>query len=83
VALTRDTRIRYSPLALGILMQSKAQLFVIVGKITTTQAAEAFLRWRHKIAAMVLEEPGAFIAKIRRDGVHIWLREREWRRSGW
>jgi hypothetical protein len=82
VALTRDKRIRYSPLALNILMESGAQLFVLVGKLTTAQAAEAFLKWREKIAAMVLEETGAFIAKIRRDGVQMWLREREWRRSG-
>jgi hypothetical protein len=81
IAVTRDTRIRYSPLALSILMQSNAQLFVLVGKLTTTQAAEAFLRWRKRITAMVLEEPGAFIAKIRRDGVYMWLREREWSRS--
>jgi hypothetical protein len=81
IAVTRDARIRYSPLALGILMQSKTQLFVLVGKLTTRQAAELFLRWRGKIVETALVESGAFIAKIRRDGVYVWLREREWRRS--
>ena len=82
VAVTRDARIRYSPLALSILMQSGVQLFVLVGKLTTTEAAEVFLKWREKIAATALGEAGAFVAKIRRDGVHFWLREREWRRRG-
>jgi hypothetical protein len=80
IALTRDQRIRYSPLALSILMQSGAQLFVLVGKLTTSQAAETFLKWRKSVTATALEERGAFIAKIRRDGVHMWLREQEWRR---
>ena len=80
VAVTRDARIRYSPLALSILMQSGARLFVLVGKLTTSEAAEVFLKWREKIASTAIEEDGAFIAKIRRDGVHMWLREQEWRR---
>jgi hypothetical protein len=63
-------------------MQGEAQLFVLVGKLATTQAAETFLKWREKIGAMALDETGAFIAKIRRDGVYMWLREREWRRGG-
>lgn len=81
VAITRDKRIRYSPLALSVLMQSNAQLFVLVGKLTTAEAAEVFIRWREKITAMAFAEPGAFIAKIRRDGVQVWLRGREWRRT--
>jgi len=81
VAVTRDTRIRYSPLALSVLMQSGVQLFVLVGKLTTTQAAETFLAFRQEIVATALREEGAFIAKIRRDGVHMWLREREWRQE--
>jgi len=80
VAVTRDQRIRYSPLALGILMQSGAQIFVLVGRLTTTEAADAFLKWQGEISSTALEENGAFIAKIRRDGVHMWLREQEWRR---
>lgn len=81
VAVTRDKRIRYSPLALSVLMQSGTQLFVLVGKLTSSEAADTFLRWRERISATALGEDGAFIAKIRRDGVHMWLREREWRRG--
>lgn len=81
IAVTRDARIRYSPLALSILMHSKTQLFVLVGKLTTREAAELFLRWRDKVVETAIGESGAFIAKIRRDGVYVWLREREWRRS--
>jgi hypothetical protein len=71
--------IRYSPLALSVLMESGTQLFVLVGKLTTVEAAEAFLKWREKITETVASERGAFISKIRRDGVHIWLRRKEWR----
>ena len=81
VAVTRDARIRYSPLALSVLMQSAARLFVLVGKLTTTQAVDTFLKFRPQIVATAFEEEGAFIAKIRRDGVHMWHRERDWRRD--
>jgi PIN like domain len=79
IAVTRDARIRYSPLALSVLMESDTQLFVVVGKLTTDMAAETFLKWRDKIASTVHSERGPFIAKIRRDGVHIWLRRKDWR----
>jgi hypothetical protein len=75
IAITRDARIRYSPLALDMLMQSHTRLFVLVGKLTTTQAAETFLKFKARIVEVALEEPAAFIAKIRRDGVHMWLRK--------
>ncbi len=73
-AVTRDARIRYSPLALSVLMEFGTQLFVLVGKLTTAEAAETFLKWREKIASTLASERGPFIAKIRRDGVHIWFR---------
>ncbi len=67
---------------MSILMQTEARLFVLVGKLTTKQAGEAFLRWREKIVATALDESGAFIAKIRRDGVYMWLRQEDWRPRG-
>ncbi|MGO9948422.1 MAG: hypothetical protein ACLPWG_16410 [Steroidobacteraceae bacterium] len=81
IAVTRDARIRYSPLALSVLMEFGTQLFVLVGKLTTAEAAETFLKWRERIAETVAGERGPFIAKIRRDGVHIWLRRKDWRRG--
>jgi hypothetical protein len=79
IAVSRDARIRYSPLALSVLMESGTKLFVLVGKLATVEAAEAFLKWRAKITETVASERGPFIAKIRRDGVHIWLRRKDWR----
>jgi hypothetical protein len=79
VAVTRDARIRYSPLALGVLMECGTQLFVLVGKFTTAEAAKTFLKWREDIASTVRNEREPFIAKIRRDGVHMWLRQKDWR----
>ncbi len=74
IAVTRDARIRYSPLALGVLKESKARLFVLVGKLTTTEAAELFLKWRSPIERLAEKESAPFIAKIRRDGVQLWVR---------
>jgi len=74
VALTRDARIRYSPLALRVLKQSKARLFVLVGKLTTTDAAGVFLKRRTRIERLAETEPAPFIAKVRRDGVKVWVR---------
>jgi hypothetical protein len=79
IAVSRDARIRYSPLALSVLMESGTRLFVLVGKLTTTEAAETFLKWRERIVEAVVSERGPFIAKIRRDGVYIWLRRKDWR----
>jgi hypothetical protein len=79
IAITRDARIRYSPLALRVLMESGEHIFILVGKLTTADAADTFLRWREKIALTVADEPAPFIAKIRRDGVHLWLRHKDWR----
>jgi hypothetical protein len=79
IAVTRDARIRYSPLALSVLMEFGTQLFVLVGKLTTAEAAEIFLKWRDRVVETIAGERGPFIAKIRRDGVHIWLRRKDWR----
>jgi hypothetical protein len=79
IAVTRDARIRYSPLALSVLMDSGTQLLVLVGKLTTEEAAATFLKWRERITTIVLSEHGPFIAKIRRDGIHMWLRRKDWR----
>ena len=79
IAVTRDARIRYSPLALSVLIEFGTQLFVLVGKLTTVEAAETFLKWRERIIETVVSERGPFIAKIRRDGVYIWLRRKDWR----
>jgi PIN like domain len=79
IAVSRDARIRYSPLALSVLMESGTQLFVLVGKLTTVEAAETFLKYREKIVETVASERGPFISKIRRDGVLIWLRRKDWR----
>lgn len=80
LAITRDARIRYSPLALAALMTSGARLFVIVGKLTTADSAAVFLHWRKKIDLLAATERGAFIAKVRRDGVRIWLNHAAWAR---
>jgi hypothetical protein len=80
LAVTRDARIRYSPLALNALMTSGARLFVIVGKLTAAESAAVFLNRRKKIERLAASELAAFIAKVRRDSVHVWLDHATWAR---
>lgn len=81
VAVTRDGRIRYSPLALQALMNAGTQLFVIVGKLTNADAAAVFVDRQKQIQALLAKDPDAFIAKVRRDGVFTWLRYSSWKRD--
>lgn len=81
VAISRDARIRYSPLALETLMDAGVRLFVIVGRLTTDEAAELFIRHRGLIEELLSKESGAFIGKVKRDRVEVWLRRSEWRRK--
>jgi hypothetical protein len=80
LAITRDGRIRYSPLALRVLMQTGARLFVLVGNLTTAECAELVVSRRKQIESLAAKERGAFIAKIRRDGVHLWVNQEDWKR---
>lgn len=81
VAVTRDARIRYSPLALETLMKSGARLFVIVGRLTTDEAADVFVKQGKRIERLLTKERKPFIGKVRRDSVKAWLRMKDWRRS--
>lgn len=81
VAVTRDARIRYSPLALETLMTSGARLLVIVGRLTTDEAADVFVRQGKRIERLLRNERKPFIGKVRRDSVKAWLRMKDWRRS--
>jgi len=81
VAVTRDGRIRYSPLALEAMMSAGTQLFVIVGKLTNDDAAAVFIDRRKQIQALLAKDQDAFIAKVRRDGVFTWLRYASWKRE--
>jgi hypothetical protein len=79
LAITRDGRIRYSPLALRVLMENEAKLFVLVGNLSAIECADLVTRHRRQIESLAASEPGAFIAKIRRDGVHLWINRKGWK----
>ena len=73
IALSRDKRIRYSPLALNVLRESNTRLFVLVGKLSTQESVDIFLEHQTAIEHFIKTESPPFIAKIRRDGVTLWL----------
>ncbi len=79
VAVTRDKRIRYSPLAIETLMTSGARLFVIVGRLTNDEAADVFVKQGKRIERLLGKERRPFIGKVRRDSVKAWLRMKDWR----
>ena len=72
IALTRDARICYSPLALKTIAESKAKLFVLVGKMNGEQCIALFLKWQQRVGQVAHGESRPFIAKVRRDGVNVW-----------
>ena len=81
VAVTRDARIRYSPLALEAMMNEGTQLLVIVGKLTNDEAAAVFLSRQRQIRELLAKHQVALIAKVRRDGVYEWLDHATWKRE--
>ena len=70
-------RLRAAGVRVETLMESGARLFVIVGRLTTEQAAATFLRQQKRIERMLRKESKPFIGKIRRDTVEVWLRSRD------
>lgn len=81
VAITRDKRIRYSPLALDTLTESRARLLVIVGRLTTEEAAGVFVRHQRRIETLLRKETAPFIGKVKREAVETWLRMKGGRRN--
>ncbi|HEV7610378.1 MAG TPA: hypothetical protein VGO37_00705 [Steroidobacteraceae bacterium] len=49
IAISRDARIRYSPLALSVLMECGTQLFVLLGKLTTARRQKRFSNGARKL----------------------------------
>jgi len=45
---------------------------------TPDESAKVFLHWLRRIDRVATSEPKAFIAKVRKDGVHMWCRHADW-----
>lgn len=74
VVLTADQNLRYNRLEREALLASGARVFVIVGRTTHQQKAEAVIRGRHRIERLLQSRRGGFIAKLYKDGrVTLWL----------
>lgn len=77
VILTADQNLRYNRLERDALLASRARVFVIVGKTTHQQRAEAVIRGRRRIERLLRSRGGGFIAKLYKDGrVTLWLEGR-------
>jgi len=80
--LTRDRRIRYSPVALSAAMGAEARVLILVAKnLTHDRLAEVFIDSLPRIRRLLSGQQEAFIGKIRRDAVDVWVTKAQWERS--
>lgn len=83
VALSRNKRIRYTPLEKKMLMQSGVACFILVGASAThRELAENFVQALPKVLSFLDENDPPFIAKVRRPRKVVpWVTAEEWRKS--
>ena len=73
VVLTKDQKLRYRPLELRALQESKARVFVLTaGNLRGTEIAAVFRTALPQIFKILNLRPGPFLARISRTG-HITL----------
>jgi len=94
VLLTHDRAMRYRSRERDAIMRHGVRAFMLMGRYTTTEHAENFIRCRHLIDRTLRRQPGAFIAKLYHPTPHdrdkkqnpkgrvdLWLTESAWRQK--
>jgi hypothetical protein len=66
IALTHNSRIRYTPNELDAVIRHRVRLIVIVGKAPLADLARSFLVTRARIEKLLAQSPGPLIAKVYR-----------------
>lgn len=89
VALSHDRRISVNSLQTAVAMRAGIRLFILRGKITTSELAANFLAVEGRVRLMLARNPAPFIAKIYppkdstrkalREAVQMYLTGDEWR----
>lgn len=64
VGISKDDRIRYSPLAVETVMRSGSKLFIAIGTYTHEKLAQNILHSRHKLDQFVRKHRDPFIARL-------------------
>ena len=82
IVLTRDKRIRYSPVALSAALGAEARVLILVAKnLTHARLAEVFIDSLPRVRRLLGGQQEAFVGKIRRDAVDVWVTKTQWERS--
>ena len=69
VVLTKDQKLRYRPLEISALRESKARVFVLnAGNLRGQEIAEAFVLSMRRICSLLRTRPGPFLAYVSRSG---------------
>ena len=90
VGITKDDRIRYSPLAVETVMRSGSKLFIAIGTYTHERLARNIFHSRHKLDQFVRKYSEPFIARLymapehkfdqgRAGEIKVWKTEAQWR----
>jgi hypothetical protein len=89
VVLTKDDRIRYSPLAKAAIMNSGARVFVLIGTRSHSDLTQNLINSLGRVRRLIAKQDGPFIARVfmaseerRRKGqggdVKLWLDRSNW-----
>lgn len=81
IALTHNSRIRYTPLQTETLMRAGVRAFVLVGSVPHYELAENFVNCLEKVYLFLSQHPDPFLAKIYRHPkrVEMWLSYEDWK----
>lgn len=81
VVLSKNRRIRYTPLEIEALMTSGAACFMLIGKRPHAELADNLVQALPKVREFLTKHEAPFIAKIYRPPrVEMWVTYREWAR---
>jgi predicted nuclease of predicted toxin-antitoxin system len=69
VVLTKDQKLRYRPLEINALRESKARVFVLIaGNLRGVEIGAVFLDALPRICKVLYEHPGPFVARVSKSG---------------
>lgn len=89
IALSKDQRIQYSPLAKSMIMSAGVRLFVLIGKHPHEKLARNFVNTIGKVRECIEANEDGFIARVYLPGedafrksrpgrLKVWLTHQEW-----
>lgn len=80
IALTHNSRIRYTPLQVETLMRARVRCFVLVGHAPHSELASNFVACLPKVLRFLGKHADPFLAKVYRSPrrVEMWLSYNDW-----